>query len=222
MTSTVLYLVRHGAIVCGAGKTYVGQIDAPLSEEGVEHAWALRRWLIPVEFSRIISSDLSRTQHTCRIIAGAAAHSMEAIPAFREISLGTWEGCSFSEIQRRFPEEYAARGNDIENWRPPGGESFADCRVRVMEALRGILDRSTGNVLLVGHAGVNRIILTHALGIPASNIRCIGQDYGCLNIIEFAGKRTRLKLLNFTPPTVQALEEITLIPDLAALQAQGT
>ena len=209
MTPTVLYLVRHGAIISVSGKAYIGQIEAPLSEEGVEQAWAMRKWLEPVRFSHVFSSDLSRAQRTCRIIAGSHSNSIEIVPALREISLGEWEGFTFREIEERFPEEYAARGRDMENWRPPGGESFADCRVRVIEALRGILDRSMGNVLMVGHAGVNRLILCDILGIPVANLHNIGQDYGCLNIIDFSGRHVRVRLLNYTPLYTRPVEQIT-------------
>jgi len=208
MNSTTLYLVRHGAIIRVDGKAYIGQMEAPLSEEGVEQAWALRKWLEPVRFSAIYSSDLSRAERTGKIIAGRRGQSMEALPALREICLGEWEGFTFREIEQRFPEEYAARGRDIENWRPPGGESFADCRARVLNALREILDHAQGNILLVAHAGVNRLILCDLLGIPVANLHSIGQDYGCVNIIEYSDQRARLKLLNYTPLTTRPVEKI--------------
>ncbi len=220
MSATVLYLVRHGSIGPLAPKSYIGQIDVPLSEEGVEQARALCKWLQPVRFNRILSSDLSRTQCTCRIIAGHLAHSMESLPALREIGLGAWEGCTHSEIMQRFPAEYAARGRDIENWRPPGGESFADCRARVLDAMHGVLDHAQGNILLVGHAGVNRLILCDVLGIPVAKLRSIGQDYGCLNIIDFSGAQSRLRLLNFIPPAGRTIAEIPSTGNLPALQKQ--
>ena len=195
----VLYLVRHGAIIQVSGKAYIGQIDVPLSEEGVEQAWALREWLEPIRFSHLYSSDLSRAQRTCRIIAGSGGPAITTLPALREINLGQWEGVPFRDIEQRFPEEYAARGRDMVNWHPPEGESFHDCGVRVMKILDEILAGAQGNTLLVAHAGVNRVILCHVLGIPLANLHALGQDYGCVNIIDFSAARTRVKLLNYTP-----------------------
>lgn len=199
MSPVVLYLVRHGAIISVAGKSFIGQMESPLSEEGVEQAWALREWLEPVSFSRVLSSDLSRSRRTAMIVAGWRADRVEALPSLREINLGTWEGITFDEIRRRFPEDYAARGRDMENWRPPRGESFADCSARVQAALAGILGASQGNLLLAGHAGVNRLILCSVLGVPVKNLHSIGQDYGCLNVIEFGPDRARVQLMNYTP-----------------------
>jgi len=207
MSAPVLYLVRHGDIISVRGKAYIGQVEAPLSETGVEQAWALRRWLEDVPFGLVCASDLSRSQRTARIIAGNRIEQIRLCPAFREISLGEWEGLAFKEIETRFPEEYAARGRDLENWRPPGGESFADCRARVLPALKELLEGAQGNVLLVAHAGVNRLILCDALGIPTANLMSVGQDYGCANILEYGPSRLRLRLMNFTPPLAQLAAE---------------
>jgi len=207
MNSVVLYLVRHGAVISAPSKSFIGQIDVSLSEEGVDQAWALREWLEPVHFSRVISSDLSRSQRTARIIAGWRTNPVEALPALREINLGEWEGFSFDEIRERFPEDFAARGRDIENWRPPHGESFADCFARVSIALDEILAGSQGNVLLAGHAGVNRLILCSVLGIPVSDLLSIDQDCGCINIIEFGPGHARVKLMNHMPAPTQEVEQ---------------
>jgi probable phosphoglycerate mutase len=221
MNPTTLYLVRHGAIIRVAGKAYIGQIEAPLSEEGVEQAWALRKWLEPVRFSHVYASDLSRAQRTAKIVASPRIRSVDIVPALREISLGEWEGFTFREIEQRFPEEFAARGRDMENWRPPGGESFADCRTRVVSAMRTLLEGAQGNILVVGHAGVNRVILCDVLGVPVANLHSIGQDYGCLNIIEFSATRTRLKLLNYTPLSTRPVEQITEAQPLRTAQRAG-
>ena len=221
MNPSVIYLVRHGSIISGSGKEYIGQNEVPLSEKGVEQAWALRKWLEPVHFNYAFSSDLSRTERTCRIITGDRTKSIEVIPALREINLGNWEGFTFQEIEQRFPEEYAARGRDMENWRPPGGESFADCRERVMDAFRGILDRSQGNILLVGHAGVNRLILCDLLGISVARLHSIGQDYGCLNIIDFSRPRMCIKLMNYTPLSTRPVEQITEARDRRAARNES-
>jgi broad specificity phosphatase PhoE len=68
-------------------------------------------------------------------------------------------------------------------------QSFADRCARVTGALAEIVAGSQGDVLLVGHAGVNRLILCSVLGIPVRNLHGIGQDYGCVNIIEHGSDR---------------------------------
>jgi probable phosphoglycerate mutase len=201
MHTVFLYLVRHGAIMEGNGKRFIGHTEVSLSERGVDQARAVRDWLQPREFTRVLCSDLSRTLHTARIVLGERKLSIEAHPELREIGLGEWDGVSFREIQERYPAEFKARGADIEHWRPPGGESFADCRQRVLGFLKRELAKCHGNVLLAGHAGVNRLILCEVLGLPTANLMRIGQDYGCVNIVEFSPERALVQLLNFVPPS---------------------
>ncbi|HVN20599.1 MAG TPA: histidine phosphatase family protein [Dongiaceae bacterium] len=201
MNAVHLYLVRHSAVIAGKGKGFIGQTESLLSDHGVEQAWAVRDWIQPYDFTRVWCSDLTRSLRTVKIILGSRTAPIEVHPELREISLGAWDGFSFHEIEAKYPEEFRARGADIEHWRPPGGESFADCRQRVIGFLDRELPTCEGNVLLVGHAGVNRLILCEALGLPIPNLMHIAQDYGCVNIVEFGPERARVRLLNFVPPT---------------------
>jgi broad specificity phosphatase PhoE len=41
-----------------------------------------------------------------------------------------------------------------------------------------------GVVAVAGHAGVNRVILCDALGMPLANLFRIAQRPGCVNVIE--------------------------------------
>lgn len=198
MPGRILYLVRHGAITVDERERYVGQLDVPLSPAGVAQARALGQILLPAPITRIYSSDLQRCRETAEILAGGRAIKIVLRRDLREISLGLWEGCVRADIAKRHPEEFKARGADIEHFRPLGGERFADCSLRVTTAFKEILDQSTGDIAIVGHAGVNRLILCELLGIPISNLFKIGQDHGSLTIVQFENSDCRVKLLNFT------------------------
>jgi len=197
--SRTVFLVRHGAVAAGRGRTYIGQAERPLSEEGIRQALRLRVMLEHAAIATVCCSDLSRSIRTAEILAEDRAVEMRAYRELREIDLGAWDGRSFAEITRRFPADFKARGEDLEHWRPPGGESFGDLRDRILPLFRDLLESSPGNLLLVGHAGVNRVILCETLGIPLANVFQIGQDYGCLNVIGVGSLGCRIQLLNYTP-----------------------
>ena len=56
---------------------------------------------------------------------------------------------------------------------------------RVLPALDGLAARHRGQAIcLVAHGGVNRVILSDAMGLPIENFFRIEQDYGCLNLID--------------------------------------
>jgi probable phosphoglycerate mutase len=54
----------------------------------------------------------------------------------------------------------------------------------VVPAFERLAGETDSDLLMVGHAGVNRVILCHLLGMPLANLFRLGQDPGCLNVIE--------------------------------------
>ncbi len=192
-----IYLARHGAIERANGpKQYLGQLDPPLSRAGVEQAEALRERLAHISPSAVHCSDLQRSLATAALIA--EAWGIEPMPKreLREISLGEWEGLTFEEVRSNQPLAYEERGRDLVHFRPPGGESFLDCASRVIPAFYSVLRETRGDLVVVGHAGVNRILLAQVMGVNAQDVLKIPQEYGCLNVIEAEGLKFSLKMLN--------------------------
>ena len=197
-----IFLVRHGSVETpGNVRHYPGQLDIPLSAAGRRQAEALRDKLKQVPLAAVYSSDLQRTVETAAIIAGPHGLSPDARREFREIALGAWEGLSFDEVKERHPEAYAARGRDFIGFRPSGGESFLDCAHRVLPALYAALSSRPGDILIVSHAGVNRILLSLAQGRSLANLFEIPQDYGCLNSMTYHDFGLAVESLNETGST---------------------
>ena len=194
-----IYLLRHGEIDTTYRGRFVGQVDLSLSESGKLQARLWERELSEIELNIIYCSDLERSKVTASIIAGARKQNVEIIPELREINLGDWEGMEIEQVKRVFAEQWRMRGMEIGNYRPPNGESFSDLASRVLPVFQSMVDNLKGNILIVGHSGVNRVILCHALGMPLTNLFNICQDYGCMNILEFSVGCLRLKAMNILP-----------------------
>jgi len=194
-----IYLIRHGSILQqGSERRYIGQSDLPLSRDGVWQSQLLHLNFKGKEISTAFCSDLVRSLDTACIICRGITDSVTIRPALREINMGTWEGKSFREIAQAHPGEYRQRGNDIANYRIPGAESFKECQDRILKAFFAIMESVEGNVLIVGHAGANRLLLCHLLGMPIENMFRIAQDYACINILAGTGDNYQVKLLNGT------------------------
>jgi len=182
-------------------------VDLPMNREGFRQAEQLMEALLDVPLSAVFCSDLARCVATAEVIA--KPHRLPCVTRrdLREISLGRWEGQSFDEVRRRHPEEFLARGRDIVHYRPPQGESVLDCNFRVIPAFYEIIGATWGNVLIVGHAGVNRIILSQALGRSLEDLFAINQTYGCLNVVCQRHPGLEVKLLNGSPSDLERLRE---------------
>ena len=196
---TTIYLLRHGALAADAGQRFIGQLDLPLAPEGIDQAEALGEVLRERRIDAIYCSDLARSRHTAEIVGGQTAIPIVRCRKLREISLGDWEGLSRREVAERFPEHYAARGADLYTYRVAGGESFADCQRRVLVAWQDILAEDCRRIVVVGHAGVNRLLLCRLLGMPADRLFDIAQDYGCVNVVEHADEGDAVNLINGRP-----------------------
>jgi probable phosphoglycerate mutase len=186
----MIYLLRHGEIGSTGDRRFIGWTDVPLNENGLRQAESWRMEFAGTPFDRILCSDLDRTRTTARIIARDREIGVQEVPDLREIHLGELEALPFSEVQERLPKTWRERGRDLFAFRPAGGESFADLQQRVLPAFENIAGEAVGNILIVAHGGVNRIILCHLLGMPPENLFRIGQDYACLNRID-VGKTPR-------------------------------
>ena len=196
---TTVYLLRHGALADDARRRFIGHDDWPLAPEGAAQAEALGEMLRERGIGAIYCSDLLRSRQTAEIIARHTGVPVRIRRDLREIALGEWEGLSHRDVAAQFPEQHAARGADIANYRISGGESFADVQARMLAAWRSIVGesgRSHECIAIVGHAGANRALLCALLDMPLAGLFALGQDYGGVNIIEIEGSRVCVRLLN--------------------------
>lgn len=201
-TKAIIYLLRHGGIAGKTGpKRYIGQTDRPLSPVGRDQAQWWSQKLSDVSFEAIYASDLKRSKETAEILAAGREIPVQLRAGLREINLGQWEGRIIASVRSHFPNEFEARGLDFGGYHPPEGESFRDLQKRVLPVFQEIVRAARGNVLIVGHAGVNRVILCHVLDLPVSHLFRMAQDYGCLNIIEKKAGFLQVTAINWRPET---------------------
>lgn len=194
-------LIRHGEMELGGKRRLVGQVDVPLSAKGRHQAQLLKEALASSSFDRIYCSDLIRSLDTARIMASQQEECIEVVPGLREINLGVWDGEEVEGIKKAFPGEWKKRELDLIEYRPPAGESFVDLADRVVPVFEDIVTKAGNKVLIVGHAGVNRVILAHLLGMPLANIFRLQQDYGSYTLLSYKNAEWRLLSLN-TCPTI--------------------
>lgn len=178
-----IYLVRHCEIDCGKDKHYIGITDLPLNDEGKTRAYRLKEYFSGINIEKAYTSPLTRCIQTSEIILEGKKLEKIQVDELKEINMGEWEGKSFEYIKNRFPEQYARRGMEMDLFIPPGGESFLQLQKRVMPAFYRITDGSEGNILIIAHAGVNRVILCGLLGFPLNRVMSFNQPYGCTNVL---------------------------------------
>jgi broad specificity phosphatase PhoE len=148
-----ILLVRHGQSEWNASGRWQGQADPPLSELGEEQAVAAARALGMVD--AIYASDLVRAHHTAELVAAQLGADVVVAPNLRERSAGEWEGRTRAEIEEGWP-------GFLESGRRPAGYEPDDSVLeRVLTALEAIAAAHDGDVLVITHGGVVRVVERH-------------------------------------------------------------
>lgn len=169
---TELWLIRHGESEGNASGTIQGHNDSPLSQLGRRQAAALaERMRREGRFDAIYSSDLARARQTARPTAEVLGLPLNEIVGLREIDLGLWSGLTRTEIERRFPDEWARWKRFDTQLRRGGAESYADLQARIVAVVEEIVARHRGErVILVFHAGAIKSYLAYVLRLPLSEM----------------------------------------------------
>lgn len=194
-----LYLVRHGeaANVTDGVFRYNGHIDVDISPRGERQIEKIAQYLRARDISAIYCSDLQRARRGAEAIARYHDLTVWAFFEFREIKMGIWEGLTFREIQQRYPQEVEKKFNEFVHYRVPGGENLIDVQNRVIPKIRELIELNKGReIVLVGHGGMNMILLCDAMNLELENFFRITQGNGCLNIIDYFDETTVVRLMN--------------------------
>jgi len=195
---TRLYLVRHGETEWNRSLRYQGHRDIPLSSEGRAQARKIAVRLSSEKFAAAYASDLSRAMETAAIISDYHNLNVTTVPELRETNFGDWEGLTYREIDSRFHEIMKGWRANPRDTKIPGGESLGEVADRCRSGLEKVLrENREGNVLVVAHGGIIRIIVASILGMNLNDYWKIKQDNVALNIIEFfENDRAIICLLN--------------------------
>ncbi len=182
-----IYLIRHAASHQEGPRRCCGTTDLHLSAQGWEQAQKLGEWFRDRHLSAVFCSDLTRAVQTARCIRPDPI----VVPDLREMDAGEWEGLTFDEIQARWPEVYARRGEDHAT--PiPGGESFESARIRFRRALDEIVAGTQGDIALVSHGSILQIFLCDLRKEPLTRMRDQRIPWGSFVEIGFDGTGYRI------------------------------
>jgi broad specificity phosphatase PhoE len=206
--TTVLYLVRHGATDANLRRPYVLQghaIDLPLSETGRRQAACVARVLAQVPLAAVYSSPMRRAVETAQVVAEAQqdvdthskSYTVFLLDKMVECDVGRWEGLSWEQIEKEYPDAFADFQRDPGRFPYLGGESYADVARRAVPVVESLLERHAGqSVALVAHNVVNRACLAQFMGIDLARAKDIQQGNGGVNVIRRRGDRIEVVTLN--------------------------
>ncbi|KQV94514.1 MULTISPECIES: histidine phosphatase family protein [unclassified Roseateles] len=152
---TRLILIRHGETAWNRATRIQGHTDIPLSPLGLAQAQRLAEAMADEPLAAIYSSDLSRARQTAEAVAGVQGLAIHFDAALRERAFGRFEGLSWEEIDRGYPEDAARWRRREPDFAVGGGESLTVFSARCVAAARRAAAAHPGqSIALVAHGGV--------------------------------------------------------------------
>jgi broad specificity phosphatase PhoE len=165
-----ILLVRHGTTEFNETDRLQGRMDNPLNDKGRAEAERLATRLKNEPIDAAFSSPLKRALETASIINRFHGCPLNIVDEFSEIDLGDWEGQNYGRVRERFPEVHQRWISDPD-FPAPGGESFSAVCARAHSGLEKALHNGCRDILITGHASVNRAILASLLGLAPAQAR---------------------------------------------------
>jgi len=137
---------------------------------GRKYAECLSEWIhqqkeVKEEGINVWCSTLKRTIETAGILKDKAVIWRD----LREIEVGICDGMTYEEVEKIYPEEFAARKKDKLRYRYPRGESYMDVIAR-LEPVIFELERMKGPLLVIAHRAVLRCLFAYFLDEPYEKI----------------------------------------------------
>lgn len=223
---TRVILVRHGESSFNLERRVQGHWDkSTLTEKGQLSAQQVGDALSEMKFDAVYSSPLSRAKDTASIILSRLstppASPLQITDSLKEINLVLWEGMLFTEVAEQYPEEYRNWQESPDKVRMviPGADGeptdfypvpalFEQAR----DFWKDLLPRHAGQtILIVAHSGINRALVSTAVGLPPDRYQSIHQSNCGISVLNFSGgwgNLVQMESLNLTAHLGEPLPQI--------------
>jgi probable phosphoglycerate mutase len=177
-----LILLRHGETEWSLAGKHTGRTDIPLTAHGEAAAAALAPRLAGRDIVAVFSSPARRAVTTASL-AGLADVKLD--PDLWEWDYGGYEGLTTAQIQEQRPGWYLWRDGVIPGDAEHPGETVEQVAERVDRVLGRVAPLLTGgDVVLVAHGHVLRVLTARYLGLEPSGGRMFRLDTGTISTLD--------------------------------------
>ncbi|WP_396136534.1 histidine phosphatase family protein [Chamaesiphon sp. VAR_48_metabat_403] len=214
-------IVRHGQSSYNSQGRIQGRSDlSVLTDRGCEDAKLTGIALQGLEFDKVYASPLQRAQQTASIVLTQLQQQdrLQADDRLLEIDLPLWETMLNQEVREKYAAEYRAwkeRPHELTMSLPQadGSESEFFPVLALYEQATNfwqeiLPQHQDKTIAIVAHNGINRALISTALGIAPAQYHSIQQSNCGVTVLNFSGgwgENVQLESLNQTSHLGQQL-----------------
>lgn len=196
---TKLILVRHALTTDNQNNRLSGHIDSQVSEIGKKQIEQLTRYLEDIKIDSIYTTTSSRTKDTVKEISKIKDIQIKEKENLKEISFGDFEGITFEDIKKSYPNEFQDMIDKGYEYKYPNGESLIDSYNRVANEISNILsEEKDKTVLICSHGGTIRNIITYLISNSYKYHWNFKIDNASVTILEIDNGFTVINTMNNT------------------------
>lgn len=214
---TVIVLVRHGRTPT-TGDVLPGRTPGLyLSSEGEGQARRVADYLrrgqesdqkadaaSSAGITTVYASPMERTQQTAAPIAEALGLEVTIHDGLLEADFGDWTGKKLAELAKL--PEWSTVQRYPSGFRFPGGESFSEMQLRIVETLQSLASRHMGEtVIAVSHADPIKAAIADAIGTHLDLFQRIVIQPCSVTAIQYTRTGPLILGMNMTDPSVQTV-----------------
>ena len=201
-----VFVVRHGETEWVRERRFAGSRDIPLTEVGRDQCAAVARALSGTAVAAVYASPLERARASAEVIAQPHGLPVRIVPAFSEMSFGSWEGLTRDEVRARYPDAWAQWRSAPHLLEPAGGETVPGVAARVNAGIAALQEaHDSQTIVLVSHGVVARLIVLDALGLGLDRLWTLDAAPAGITEIEYEPGWATVHRMN----TVAHLDAVT-------------
>ncbi|MGH4140678.1 alpha-ribazole phosphatase [Clostridium sp.] len=180
-----IYLLRHGQTEENRKGSYYGNLDISLNSIGISQGNSARGFFNDIKLDRVYVSDKKRTTEMAKLVLEQSEIEIIQDNRINETNFGDFEGKTYQEIKRLYPEECICWQNNWKEFVPPSGESYIVLCERVKHFMEEIKKLDYDNILLCTHSGVIRAIYCYVMNENIDLFWKFGCKNGDISIIKY-------------------------------------
>jgi broad specificity phosphatase PhoE len=192
-----LILLRHGETEWSRAGRHTGRTDIPLTARGEARAKAVAPLLSRRHIAAVFTSPARRAVTTAAL---AGLDDAQSSPDLWEWDYGGYEGLTTSQIRETRPGWYLWRDGVIRGDADHPGETIEQVAHRVGRLLARVVPLlADGDVALVAHGHVLRVLTACYLRIPPADGRLFRLDTGTVSTLGTEHAESVITSWNVSP-----------------------
>lgn len=193
-----IILIRHGQVEDRYAGSYLGRLDAALSDVGRRQADAVAEKAVRMKPAPevLLASPLKRAIETAKPIAAKLNLDVQIDSDLIEIDFGKWSGKTFSQIQAGDPKGAAEWEKSADDFTFPDGESIRAFFDRAELLGKKLASHPVAAVAVVGHGGLFGAMICRMLRLGDSARGGLAIGHGSISVLACRDGWALLESLN--------------------------